>query len=186
MTRWRRSTRLCPSKPAASRLPPGAIAEPIEIAHVAVGDGPMSIYSGRDLLRPGRARNVRRDRSLAPARTPAARRDVARVAKGAELKHVAAVGDEPELHVETQVVELEADAELNAFGFVSGGDLTRRQIFATMAGRTPSRARRADADRGTRRADTTSRSFTPRRAGTAGNSTGRSSTTRRSGCFRAR
>ena len=57
-----------------------------------------------------------------------------RLAEAARLDHVAVVDDDPELHVESQVVELEARAELSAFGFVSGGALTRRQIFARLSG----------------------------------------------------
>jgi Fe-S cluster assembly protein SufD len=50
-------------------------------------------------------------------------------------KHVAVVGDEPELHIETQIYELAKGAELTAFGLISGGALTRRQIFVRMTGR---------------------------------------------------
>jgi Fe-S cluster assembly protein SufD len=44
------------------------------------------------------------------------------------------VDDAAGLHLESQIVELEAEADLNAFGLVSGGALVRRQIFARLAG----------------------------------------------------
>jgi Fe-S cluster assembly protein SufD len=56
------------------------------------------------------------------------------LAEGARAKHVAVVGDQPGLHIETQICELAKGAELTAFGLVSGGDLTRRQIFVRMTG----------------------------------------------------
>ena len=56
------------------------------------------------------------------------------LAKGAKARHVAVVGDEPGLHIETQICDLADNAELEAFGLVSGGDLTRRQIFVRMTG----------------------------------------------------
>jgi Fe-S cluster assembly protein SufD len=56
------------------------------------------------------------------------------LAEGARAKHVAVVGDEPGLHIETQICELAKGAELTAFGLISGGDLTRRQIFVRMTG----------------------------------------------------
>jgi Fe-S cluster assembly protein SufD len=56
------------------------------------------------------------------------------LADSAIAKHVVVVGDEPGLHVETQIFELAKSAELTAFGLVSGGKLTRRQIFVRIAG----------------------------------------------------
>ena len=43
--------------------------------------------------------------------------------QGAALKHAVVVEDKAELHLESQVIELEAGAELNAFALVSGGTL---------------------------------------------------------------
>jgi Fe-S cluster assembly protein SufD len=57
------------------------------------------------------------------------------LAEGAIAKHVVVVGDEPGLHIETQIYELAKGAELTAFGMISGGVLTRRQIFVRMAGK---------------------------------------------------
>ena len=56
------------------------------------------------------------------------------VAAGGALAHVAAIEDEPGLHVESEVVRLAERAALDAFGFVAGGALVRRQIFARLVG----------------------------------------------------
>jgi Fe-S cluster assembly protein SufD len=56
------------------------------------------------------------------------------LADGARATHVAIVGDEPGLHIETQICEVSRGARLAAFGLVSGGEVTRRQIFVRMAG----------------------------------------------------
>ena len=56
------------------------------------------------------------------------------LAPGAKATHVASIEDGAGLHVESQVVQLAERAELDAFGFVAGGALVRRQIFATLAG----------------------------------------------------
>ncbi|RBP15831.1 iron-regulated ABC transporter permease protein SufD [Roseiarcus fermentans] len=133
------------------------IAGPIEIVHLAVGEGAFSLYSWTEIALGAGARATVVETFLGA--TPAVQRHAAttvRLARGGWLKHVAAIGDEAELHLESQLIDLEAEAELNAFGFVSGGALNRRQIFARLAG--------ADAKialgglaliEGTRRADTT-------------------------------
>ncbi len=111
------------------------LAGPVEIAHVAVGDGAYSLYSWTEIGLGAGARATVVETFLGAA--PAVQRHAAttlRLADGAALKHAATVGDDPELHLESQIVELDAAAELNAFGFVSGGALTRRQIFAKLAG----------------------------------------------------
>jgi Fe-S cluster assembly protein SufD len=56
------------------------------------------------------------------------------LAKGAKATHVAVVEDDPGLHIETQICQLADNAELDAFGFIAGGGLTRRQIFVRMIG----------------------------------------------------
>ncbi len=48
--------------------------------------------------------------------------------------HVAVVDDDPGLHVETQICQIAKSAELTTFGLVSGGELTRRQIFVRITG----------------------------------------------------
>jgi Fe-S cluster assembly protein SufD len=57
------------------------------------------------------------------------------LAEGARASHIAVVGDEAGLHIETQIFELGETAELSAFGLVSGGELSRRQIFVRMTGK---------------------------------------------------
>ena len=108
---------------------------PIEIAHLAVGEGAYSLYSWTEIGLAAGARATVVETFLGA--TPAVQRHAAttlRLAKGAKLRHIAAVSDSAELHLESQIIELEAEAELNAFGFVSGGALTRRQIFAKLIG----------------------------------------------------
>jgi Fe-S cluster assembly protein SufD len=66
------------------------------------------------------------------------------------------VGDDAGLHVESLICELAAKAQLNAFALVSGGALTRRQIFVQMAGAEAKLALGGLAlIDGSRRADTT-------------------------------
>jgi Fe-S cluster assembly protein SufD len=130
---------------------------PIEIAHLAVGEGAYSLYSWTEIVLAEGARATVVETFLGAA--PAVQRHAAttvRLAKGAKLRHAAAIADAPELHLESQLIELEAEAELNAFGFVSGGALTRRQIFVKLIGADTKIALGGLAlIDGTRRADTT-------------------------------
>jgi Fe-S cluster assembly protein SufD len=111
------------------------IAEPITIVHLANGSGSHSVYSRMAIaLKAGaRASFV----EVFEGANPAMQRHAATIltlAKGAKAKHVAVIGDEAELHIETQIGELAERAELDAFGLVAGGALTRRQIFLKMSG----------------------------------------------------
>jgi Fe-S cluster assembly protein SufD len=54
---------------------------------------------------------------------------------GAKASHTTIVEDNAGLHIESQLARLGEKAEFSAFGFVAGGALVRRQIFATLAGR---------------------------------------------------
>src|SRR5271166_243384 len=56
------------------------------------------------------------------------------LARDANARHVAVIEDAAGLHIESQICEMAETAELNAFGLVSGGALTRRQIFLRMMG----------------------------------------------------
>jgi Fe-S cluster assembly protein SufD len=56
------------------------------------------------------------------------------LAEGAKVDHTSIVEDGAAQHVESQVARLGDAAELSAFGFIAGGALVRRQIFATLAG----------------------------------------------------
>ena len=111
------------------------IAEPIEIVHMTSGEGAHSIYSRIEIAVGVGARASFVETFLGAGK--GVQRHAAatlRLAKGARLKHVAVVDDAAELHLESQIVELDEKAELNAFALVSGGVLTRRQIFAKLVG----------------------------------------------------
>ena len=113
----------------------GADSGRIEIVHVAIGDAAVSFYGWLEISLAAGARAAVVETFLGAS--SAMQRHAAttlRIAKGAKLTHVAVVGDAAQLHLESQIVELEAEAELNAFGLVSGGALTRRQIFARLVG----------------------------------------------------
>jgi Fe-S cluster assembly protein SufD len=56
------------------------------------------------------------------------------LAPGAHAAHIALIEDAPSLHVESQVVRLAERAAFDGFGFVAGGALVRRQIFASLDG----------------------------------------------------
>ena len=72
-----------------------ALAGPVEIVHVAIGDGACSLYSWTEIaLGAGARATRRRDLPRRRRRRSAARRDEVRLAEGAKLKHVAAVGDD--------------------------------------------------------------------------------------------
>ncbi len=108
---------------------------PIEIVHLAVGEGAYSLYSWTEIALAEGARATVVETFLGAG--PLVQRHAAttvKVGKRAKLRHAATIADDPELHLESQLIELESAAELNAFGFVSGGALTRRQIFAKLVG----------------------------------------------------
>jgi len=108
---------------------------PIEIVHLAVGEGAYSLYSWTEIALAEGARATVVETFLGAG--PLVQRHAAttvKVGKLAKLRHAATIADDPELHLESQLIELESAAELNAFGFVSGGALTRRQIFAKLVG----------------------------------------------------
>ncbi len=117
-------------------VPDGAeIAEPIEIVHVASRKSGNSFYSRVSIALGVRARATFVENFLGAG--AAAQRNVATnltLAADAKAKHIVLVGDDPGLHVESLMCELGAKAELNAFALVSGGVLTRRQIFVNMGG----------------------------------------------------
>jgi len=120
----------------ALEFAPGAdLARPIEILHLAVGGGAFSLYSWTEMaLEPGSRATIVETFLGARASVQRHAATTVKLAAGAKLHHVVAVGDDPELHLESQLVEMEAQAELSGFGFVSGGALARRQIFARLAG----------------------------------------------------
>jgi len=107
------------------------LAERIEIAHLFDSDAPQATYSrvSITLLAGARAGIVESFVGAGPA---CQRNALTRIClgDGARCEHVSLVDDEPGLHLETQIAELGADAELRAFALVAGGALVRRQIFA--------------------------------------------------------
>ena len=111
------------------------LAEPVEIVHLAVGEGAAALYGWTEInLGAGARATVIESFEGAGAAAQRHAATTLRLARGAQLKHVAAIGDDPELHLESQIVELQADSALNAFGLVAGGALSRRQIFARLDG----------------------------------------------------
>jgi Fe-S cluster assembly protein SufD len=112
------------------------IVEPITLLHLVNQASPHSVYSRTAIDVDGGARasfveifegaHAGVQRHAATAIT---------LAEGARAKHVAIVGDEAGLHIETQICEVAEGAELAAFGLVSGGQLSRRQIFVRMRGK---------------------------------------------------
>jgi Fe-S cluster assembly protein SufD len=111
------------------------IAEPITLLHLGDDASSCSIYSRTaiDFDVEARASFVEIFEG-AHAGVQRHSATILTLAEGARAKHVAVVGDEPGLHIETQICELAKGAELTAFGLISGGDLTRRQIFVRMLG----------------------------------------------------
>ena len=111
------------------------IAEPITILHLADGMSDYSVYSRSAIaLNAGARASFVEVFEGAQVRVQRHSATIMTLAKGAKARHVAVVGDEPGLHIETHVCDLAENAELEAFGLISGGDLTRRQIFVRMTG----------------------------------------------------
>lgn len=111
------------------------LAEPITVLHLADATSSYSVYSRTAIaLEAGAQASFVEIFDGAHQGVQRHATTIIRLAEGAKVSHVAVVGDEPGLHVETQICELAKSAELSAFGFVSGGELTRRQIFVRMTG----------------------------------------------------
>jgi Fe-S cluster assembly protein SufD len=111
------------------------IAEPITLLHLGDEASSCSVYS-RTAIEFGVKAQASFVEVFEGAHAGVQRHSatILTLAEGASAKHVAVVGDEPGLHIETQICELAKGAELTAFGLISGGDLTRRQIFVRMTG----------------------------------------------------
>jgi Fe-S cluster assembly protein SufD len=110
-------------------------AEPITLLHLANGASSYSVYSRTAIaLGAGAQASFVEIFDGAHAGVQRHAATIMTLAEGARTRHVAVVGDEPGVHVETQICELAETAELSAFGLVSGGELTRRQIFVRMTG----------------------------------------------------
>ena len=158
--------------------PPGCIirvargaklAEPITIVHLIIEPSSHAVYS-----RTAIALDVKAQASFveifdgAHAGVQRHAATMMTLADEAIATHVAVVGDEPGLHIETQICEVAETAKLAAFGLVSGGEVTRRQIFVRLAGDEAklSLGGLALVD-GARRADTTLEVIHSARAGTS-------------------
>jgi Fe-S cluster assembly protein SufD len=111
------------------------VAEPITLLHLGYAASSYSVYS-RTAIALGRGAQASFVELFegAHARVQRHAMTVLMLGDSARAKHVAVIGDEPGLHVETQICELAKSAEFTAFGLVSGGELTRRQIFVRIAG----------------------------------------------------
>ncbi len=119
----------------AAAVAPGAKPSPIEIVHCFAGEGPRAVYSRLAIDVGADASAAFVERFIgAGAETQRHASTAIDVAAGGALAHVAAIEDEPGLHVESEVVRLAERAALDAFGFVAGGALVRRQIFARLVG----------------------------------------------------
>jgi Fe-S cluster assembly protein SufD len=111
------------------------VAEPIMVVHLTTEPSSHSVYSRTTI-----ALDVEAQASFveifdgAHAGVQRHAATIMTLADGARATHVAVVGDEPGLHIETQICEVAKGAKLAAFGLVSGGEVTRRQIFVRMAG----------------------------------------------------
>jgi Fe-S cluster assembly protein SufD len=126
---------LSPSGPKILIARAAKIAQPITLLHLAGGASPYSIYSRTAIALDDEAQASFVE--MFDGAHPGVQRNAATVltlAEGAKAKHVVVVGDEAELHVETQICDLAKSAELTAFGLVCGGELTRRQIFVRVTG----------------------------------------------------
>ncbi len=111
------------------------IDEPIEILHIASDEGPLSFYSRMEIVvRAGARASFIETFSGAGSAVQRHALTALTLSEGARLKHAVVVEDHAELHLESQIAEIEAGAELNAFALVSGAALSRRQLFVRMVG----------------------------------------------------
>jgi Fe-S cluster assembly protein SufD len=111
------------------------VAEPITVVHLTLEPSSHSVYSRTAIVLDTEAQASFVeifDGAHAGVQRHAA--TIMTLADGARATHVAVLGDEPGLHIETQICEVAENAKLTAFGLVSGGEVTRRQIFVRMAG----------------------------------------------------
>ena len=107
------------------------IDKPVEIVHCAASEGASALYSQVSATVETGAR-ISFLESFCGAGGDCQRNAAAEIRIGAHARceFVSVVDDHPELHIESQVVSLGEGAEFNAFAFIAGGALVRRQIFA--------------------------------------------------------
>jgi Fe-S cluster assembly protein SufD len=108
---------------------------PIEILHLMSGEGPLSVYSRIEII-VGAGARASFIETFAGGGASVQRHALSTLtlAEGASLKHAVVVEGQAELHLESQIADIGAGAELNAFALVAGGTLSRRQLFVRMAG----------------------------------------------------
>jgi Fe-S cluster assembly protein SufD len=107
------------------------LAPRVEIAHLAGAEAPRALYSRVELAM-GAHTSANFIETFAGAGRGAQRNALTLVelGAGARCTLTTLVDDGADLHLESQVVELGADAAFSGFALVAGGDVTRRQIFA--------------------------------------------------------
>jgi len=119
----------------AATVAPGAKPSPIEVVHGFAGEGPRAVYSRLAIDVGADANAAFVERFIgAGAETQRHASIAIDIAAGGALAHVAVIEDEPGLHVESEAVRLAERAAFDAFSFVAGGALVRRQIFARLTG----------------------------------------------------
>lgn len=119
----------------AITIEPGVCAPLIEIVHCFTARGVEAVYSRLSVALGAGAQASLIERFVGAG--AGVQRHISTwiaVAPDAKAAHVASIEDDAGLHVESQVVDLAERAQLDAFGFVAGGALVRRQIFAALAG----------------------------------------------------
>ncbi len=126
---------LSPSGCTISVAREAKLAEPITVVHLANEASSYSVYSRMAIaVEAGAHASFVEIFDGAHGGVQRHAATIMTLAEGARARHVAVVGDEAGLHIETQICELAESAELSAFGLVSGGELSRRQIFVRMTG----------------------------------------------------
>jgi len=115
--------------------PQTQLAAPIEIRHLTSGGAAKSMASRVAIeIAAGARLAVAEYFESADARDQRNAATILEIGAGAVVDHTAIVEGECALHLESLVARLGAGAELVSFGFVAGGDLARRQIFASLVG----------------------------------------------------
>ena len=108
---------------------------PFEIIHLFSAMGTVASYSRLAVKLEDGAKATIVERGLG-AGPGAERHRLMQISVGrhARLDHLVCLEDQPKLNLESLSLELTEGAELRGFGLALGGELTRRQIFATLAG----------------------------------------------------
>ncbi|HLJ70138.1 MAG TPA: Fe-S cluster assembly protein SufD [Roseiarcus sp.] len=112
------------------------LAAPLEIRHWTSGGAAKSVASRVAIeIAAGARVAVAEYFEGSGARDQRNAATILEIGAGAVVDHTAIVEGEAALHLESLVARLGEGAELASFGFVAGGDLARRQIFAKLVGK---------------------------------------------------